>query len=176
MQGLAATARSMGQGLAEAWAPADLVRLMAQAVADFEALPDEATRAEFVSEPALIGDEAWDAAIAAYKEVLSATPNDPIAKIGLLNVQLLKRMDGADFESLISSANDSIESQLAAADAEFLMNQLTESFTRLTELVRVNSGKDRELVRDRLIELFEIAGPTDPAVISGRTALANALF
>lgn len=65
MQGLAATARSMGQGLAEDWAPADLVRLMAQAVADFEALPDEASRAEFVSEPALIGDEAWDAAIAA---------------------------------------------------------------------------------------------------------------
>lgn len=121
-----------------------------------------------------LGD--WDAAIAAYKEVLTATPNDPIAKIGLLNVQLLKRMDGADFESLITSADQSIESQLAAADAEFLLNKLPDAFSRLIELVRLNSGKERDQVRDRLIELFEIAGPTDPAVISGRTALANALF
>jgi hypothetical protein len=65
MQGLAATARSIGQGLAEGWPPADLVRLMAQAVADFEALPDDASRITFVAEPALIGDAAWDAAIAA---------------------------------------------------------------------------------------------------------------
>lgn len=121
-----------------------------------------------------LGD--WDAAIAAYKEVLTATPNDPIAKIGLLNVQLLKRMDGADFESLITSADQSIASQLAAADAEFLLNKLPDAFSRLIELVRLNSGKERDQVRDRLIELFEIAGPTDPAVISGRTALANALF
>ena len=121
-----------------------------------------------------LGD--WDAAIAAYKEVLTATPNDPIAKIGLLNVQLLKRMDGADLESLITSADQSIESQLAAADAEFLLNKLPDAFSRLIELVRLNSGKERDQVRDRLVELFEIAGPTDPAVISGRTALANALF
>lgn len=121
-----------------------------------------------------LGD--WDAAISAYREVLSASPNDPIAKIGLLNVQLLKRMDGVDLESLIAAADNSLESQLAAADAEFLMNQLTDSFNRLIELVRANSGKERDQVRDRLIELFEIAGPTDPAVISGRTALANALF
>jgi len=65
MQGLAATARSIGQGFAERWASGDLVRLMAQAVADFEALPDDASRAEFVEEPPLIGDAAWDAAIAA---------------------------------------------------------------------------------------------------------------
>lgn len=118
----------------------------------------------------------WDGAIAAYKLVLSSTPNDPIAKIGLLNVELLKRMDGLDFESAINTSDLEIPAQLTAADAEFLMNNYTQAFDRLIALVRNNSGKDRELVRDRLVELFEIAGPTDPAVISGRTALANALF
>lgn len=118
----------------------------------------------------------WDGAIAAYKTVLNSTPNDPIAKIGLLNVELLKRMDNQDFETVITNAAASIESQLLAADAEFLMNQYKEAFTRLIEVIRINSGKEREQVRDRLIELFEIAGPTDPAVIAGRTALANALF
>jgi putative thioredoxin len=118
----------------------------------------------------------WDGAIAAYKLVINSTPNDPIAKIGLLNVELLKRMDGIDFEAAISTASTDIPAQLTAADAEFLMNQYSQAFARLIELIRSNTGKDRDLVRDRLVELFEIAGPTDPAVISGRTALANALF
>lgn len=65
MQGLQATARSLGRGLAEGWPPADLVRLLAQAVDDFDALPDQASREAFVAEPALIGDAAWDAAMAA---------------------------------------------------------------------------------------------------------------
>lgn len=65
MQGLGATACSIGRGLAEGWSSADLVRLMAQAVTDFDALPDRASREAFISEPELIGDAAWDAAIAA---------------------------------------------------------------------------------------------------------------
>jgi putative thioredoxin len=118
----------------------------------------------------------WDAAIVAYKEVLTGTPNDPIAKIGLLNVELLKRMDGVDFQLAISDANSSIKSQLIAADAEFLLNDLRGAFNRLIELIRSNSGKERDLVRDRLVELFEIAGSTHPDVVSARTSLANALF
>lgn len=121
-----------------------------------------------------LGD--WDRAIAAYQELLSATPNDSIAKIGLLNVQLLKRMDGVDFAAAISTSINAIDSQLVAADAQFLMNDFAGSFNRLIELIRTNTGKEREIVRDRLVELFEIAGATNPAVISGRTALANALF
>lgn len=118
----------------------------------------------------------WDGAIAAYQLVLASTPNDAIAKIGLLNVQLLKRMDGVDFEASIKTSASDLESQLTAADAQFLMNDFAGAFNRLIELVKETSGKEREAVRDRLVELFEIAGPTDPAVVRGRTALANALF
>jgi hypothetical protein len=65
MSGLDATARAIGRGLASDWSTSDLVRLMAQAVADFTALPDEASRESFVAEPGLVGDQAWDAALAA---------------------------------------------------------------------------------------------------------------
>lgn len=65
MQGLGSTARSIGRGLTEGWPSADLVRLLAQAVTDFDALPDHASREAFISEPELIGDTAWDAAMAA---------------------------------------------------------------------------------------------------------------
>lgn len=118
----------------------------------------------------------WDGAIAAYQLVLASTPNDAIAKIGLLNVQLLKRMDGVDFEVAMNTSSSDLEPQLTAADAQFLMNDFAGAFSRLIELVKTTSGKEREQVRDRLLELFEIAGPTDPAVVRGRTALANALF
>lgn len=112
----------------------------------------------------------------AYQQVLASTPNDPIAKIGLLNVQLLKRMDGIDLEGALKASSDDLDSQLVAADAQFLMNDFDGSFNRLIEIIKVNSGKERDLVRDRLIGLFEIAGPAEPAVVRGRTALANALF
>jgi putative thioredoxin len=56
------------------------------------------------------------------------------------------------------------------------MNDLSGAFTRLIDLVKVTSGKEREQVRDRLVELFDIIGPTDPTVIKARTQLANALF
>jgi putative thioredoxin len=85
-------------------------------------------------------------------------------------------MDGIDFQLVISDANSTIESQFIAADAEFLLNDLRGAFNRLIELIRTNSGKERDLVRDRLVELFEIAGSTHPDVVSARTSLANALF
>ena len=118
----------------------------------------------------------WDSAAAAYQQVLAATPNDPIAKIGLLNVALLKRMDGVDLASAIANAGADIGSQLIAADAQLMQNDFAGAFSRLIELVKNTSGKEREQVRDRIIELFDIAGPTDPAVVKARTALANALF
>lgn len=118
----------------------------------------------------------WDGAIAAYQLVLASTPNDAIAKIGLLNVQLLKRMDGVDFEVAMNTSSSDLEPQLTAADAQFLMNDFAGAFSRLIELVKTTSGREREQVRDRLLEFFEIAGPTDPAVVRGRTSLANALF
>ncbi|MEN9741575.1 MAG: hypothetical protein RIR66_531 [Actinomycetota bacterium] len=142
----------------------------------------EVTEAPVISDPRFDAAEMaleqgnWDGAIAAYQLVLASTPNDAIAKIGLLNVQLLKRMDGVDFETAMNTSASDLESQLTAADAQFLMNDFAGAFNRLIELVKATAGKEREQVRDRLVELFEIAGPTDPAVVRGRTALANALF
>ena len=118
----------------------------------------------------------WDSALAAYQQVLATSPNDPIAKIGVLNVALLKRMDNVDLDSAIAKAGTDLESQFIAADAQFMQNDFAGAFARLIDLIKVSAGKEREQVRDRLIELFDIAGPTDPAVVKARTALANALF
>lgn len=118
----------------------------------------------------------WEGAIAAYKVILAATPGDSIAKIGLLNVQLMQRADGRDLESDADNKLVETEPRLAQADALFMMGTYDAAFEVLISHVRENSGADRDAARERLLELFEIAGPTDPAVIKGRSALTNALF
>jgi len=101
---------------------------------------------------------------------------DRIAKIGLLNVQLLQRTDGRELADDISNLTLETESVLRAADATFLLGEFTDAFALLIEHIKNSIGKDRDLARERLLELFEIAGPADPAVITGRSALTNALF
>jgi putative thioredoxin len=118
----------------------------------------------------------WDAAVIAYQEILSATPADSIAKIGLLNVKLLKRTDGRDLDADINALNLETESVLRAADATFLMGQFADAFALLIEHIKNSTGSDRDQTRERTLELFDIAGPADPAVIKGRSALTNALF
>ena len=117
----------------------------------------------------------WDAAIAAYKEVLKATPADAIARIGLLNAELMKRTDGMDFDAALAAQPSDVESSLAAADALFILNKYSESFAVLIAAIKVHVDS-RDVLRQRLLELFDIAGPTDPDVTKARTALANALF
>lgn len=118
----------------------------------------------------------WDAAVIAYQEILSATPADPIAKIGLLNVNLLKRTDGRDLAADTNALTLETESVLRAADATFLMGEFTDAFALLIEHIKNSVGADRDRTRERTLELFAIAGPADPAVIKGRSALTNALF
>ena len=51
-----------------------------------------------------------------------------------------------------------------------------QAFDRLIALIRETAGADRDAVRVRLLELFEIVGPADPAVLKARRDLMSALF
>jgi putative thioredoxin len=118
----------------------------------------------------------WEKAIAAYKEILSLTPGDAIAKIGLLNVNLLQRTDGRDLTADIENISLDTVAVLYAADATFLMSEFADAFALLIEHIKNVTGTERDQTRERILELFEIAGPTDPAVVKARIALTNALF
>ncbi len=118
----------------------------------------------------------WDEAISAYKELLQERPTDSLARIGLLNVELFKRLDEVDFDAALANAQSSVEAQLLAADCEFMLNEWANAFSRLISVVRDSSGADRDLAKARLLELFEIAGPHDAAVIKARVDLTSALF
>ena len=144
--------------------------------------------AEAVEEPVHPGLDAaydaveagdWPAAAAAYQSVLAANPKDPDAAAGLRLVSLYQRNDGVDpIASLHAAAQaaDDVPTQLAAADAEALNGDWSAAFDRLIGLVKRTAGDDRAVVRARVVEMFELAGPDEPSLSGARIALANALF
>mgnify|MGYP007062762364 CR=1 FL=1 len=57
-------AGAVARGLTEGWSDSDLVRILAQAMADFQRLPSTERRADFLQEPRVTGNLVWDAACA----------------------------------------------------------------------------------------------------------------
>lgn len=118
-------------------------------------------------------------AIQAYKNVLSDDPGNEEAKLGLAQAELLQRVQGIDPQQVRREAAEKpadVQSQITAADLDLVGGHVEDAFGRLIETVQRTVGDDRDTVRKRLLELFEVVGPEDPRVIAARRALARALF
>lgn len=123
-----------------------------------------------------VGD--YDAASAAYQAILNVEPANDQAQFALRQVALLKRLEALPADALQQAqmAPDDIDVQLAAADAEIGSHQVEAALARLIGLVKRATGDDRNRIRERLVEYFELLGPDDPRVGPARRDLANALF
>lgn len=119
----------------------------------------------------------WEAAKAAYQQVLDESPADADAAAGLVMVSLYARTEGRDTEADLATSIEpsDLSAQLAAADAQALVGDWTGCFARLIDVIKATSGDEREAARGRLLEMFTLADG-DPAVAPARTALASALF
>ncbi|MGW2645566.1 tetratricopeptide repeat protein [Streptomyces sp. NPDC001393] len=118
-------------------------------------------------------------AIRAYQNVLADDPAHPEAKLGLAQAELLQRVQGFDPQKVRQEAAEKpkdVDAQIAAADLDLVGGHVEDAFGRLIETVQRTVGDDRDTVRRRLLELFEVVGPEDPRVVGARRALARALF
>ncbi|MCM1972814.1 MULTISPECIES: tetratricopeptide repeat protein [Streptomyces] len=118
-------------------------------------------------------------AIRAYQNVLGDDPGNTEAKLGLAQAELLQRVQGADPQTVRKEAAErpgDPQAQIAAADLDLVGGHVEDAFGRLIETVQRTAGDDREAVRVRLLELFEVVGADDPRVAAARRALARALF
>ncbi|CUW31154.1 MULTISPECIES: tetratricopeptide repeat protein [Streptomyces] len=118
-------------------------------------------------------------AVRAYKNVLADDPAHPEAKLGLAQAELLQRVQGMDPQKVRQEAAEKpkdVAAQIAAADLDLVGGHVEDAFGRLIDTVQRTAGDDRDAVRLRLLELFEVVGPEDPRVVGARRALARALF
>lgn len=118
-------------------------------------------------------------AVQAYKNVLSDDPGNTEARLGLAQAELLQRVSAADPQRVREDAAGKpgdVQAQIAAADLDLVGGHVEDAFGRLIDTVQRTVGDDRDTVRLRLLELFEVVGADDPRVAAARRALARALF
>ncbi|HEX4429971.1 MAG TPA: tetratricopeptide repeat protein [Frankiaceae bacterium] len=113
-----------------------------------------------------------------FQTRLNEAPDDAEAKSGLAQVSLARRLtavDQADLQRRVQDGDTGRETRLQVADLLVASGDVDNGLAGLIDLVRTESGDEREEVRQRLLELFDVLGE-HPSVAPARRALANALF
>ena len=131
--------------------------------------------------------EAYDAieagdlprAIRAYETAIVQNPRDELAKAGLSQVRLLDRLASADagaVRAAAAAAPQDVAAQLAVADLDLAGGHVDDAFARLLDLFATVFGADRDPIRARLLEYFDIVGVDEPSVAVARRRLASLLY
>jgi putative thioredoxin len=120
-----------------------------------------------------------DGAATAYQQALKQNPADADAELGLAQVGLMQRTDGADLQAARAAAAEhptDVAAQGLVADLDVLGGHVEDAFLRLLDLVRATAGDEREQAKNHLLQLFAVVGSHDERVRKARTALMSALF
>ena len=160
-------AREAGLGVAGASAQPD-----GDVAAAEPELPDDP---RFDAAEAALAEGDYDSARQRFQEILDVEPANEAARLALLQVGLLARLDGmADVPT--DPGADDVPGQLGAADLAFAADDADTALRRLLDLLSRTAGDDRDAVRQRLIEYFDLLGADDPRVGPARREMARALF
>jgi putative thioredoxin len=121
----------------------------------------------------------YSGAAMAYRNWLQRDPNEPLAKIGLAQCELMVRISALDPALTLKNADarpDSLSDQMMAADIEIAQGKSKNAFDRLLNCVTKMRGEDREKAKAHLLTLFQLVDPRDPDLVKARQLLASALF
>lgn len=126
-----------------------------------------------------IAAQDYDTAIAEYKTAIAQNPRDDLAVAGLAQVSLLARLEGTSADSVRAAASfapTDTQAQLLVADLDLAGGHFEDAFDRLLALFPTLDPADKEQVRTRLLDYFEIAGVDDPRVMAARRRLTGLLY
>jgi thioredoxin len=121
----------------------------------------------------------FDAAARAFEAELAQSPGDAVAKTGLAQVNLIRRVNSYDEPGVRRAAAEhpsDPDAQAKVADIDLAAGRVDEAFDRLLGVIRRTSGEDRDKARVHLVSLFEIFPPRDPRVSKARSTLSALLF
>ncbi|WP_238423641.1 tetratricopeptide repeat protein [Gordonia sp. 'Campus'] len=125
---------------------------------------------------AKLNDGDFDGALADYRAVAEAEPDNVEAASAARNLEFILRAQAHDPAIVETASPRDVDAQLAAADVLLLSQQPEAAFDRIIDVVRVTNGEERTRARTRLLELFELFDPAEPFVVSARRKLASALY
>ncbi len=118
-------------------------------------------------------------AIKEYETAIAQNPRDHLAVAGLAQVSLLARLATLSDDSARAAAvaePDSVAASLDVADLDMSGGQFGDAFARLLDLFPSLDAADKNVVRIRILDYFEIAGAEDPRVIAARRRLTGLLY
>ncbi|MDQ1562455.1 MAG: putative thioredoxin [Actinomycetota bacterium] len=118
-------------------------------------------------------------AVAEYKTAIAQNPRDALAVAGLAQVSLLQRLDGVAADDIRSAATadpTSVQAVLALADLELSSGDSDAALNRLLDLFPTLDAAEKNTVRTRLLDYFEILGTDAPLVVAARRRLTGLLY
>lgn len=121
----------------------------------------------------------FDAAASAYRTAIAQDPRDSLAVAGLAQANLLGRLQGKTLEGVrnaAAAAPDDLGAQLDVADLDLSGGHIDDAFDRLLTVFPKLDADGKLLVRERLLELFEVVGTDEPRVMAARRRLTNLLY
>jgi putative thioredoxin len=118
----------------------------------------------------------YEEAIAQYEAALLESPADSLAKAGLAQAKLLLRTEGIDFEQVLTSNPTDLAQTLLKADACVAVGHAAEGYSTILTRFATADKADREALRLRLLELFEVSPPDAPELALARRQLAVLLY
>ena len=118
-------------------------------------------------------------AIAAYEKALKQDPSDSMARAGLAQTHLMARASKLNPAAVVARAHGAstdLDAALDLADLDLIGGATASALDRLTGLLPAADAETKERLRARLVEYFEVIGPTDPLVMKARQKLALYLY
>lgn len=157
----------------------------AQPVAQASPAPDDAAgqapqaNPRFAKADAALEAGDFQGALAEFDALLKETPGDAEVLAGRAQAALLVRSASFKPEEIVRRANEAptdVAAQLDAADLEVISGRYEEAFDRLLGLAGELPAEERDAIRVRLLELFEVVGRAEKVVLRARRRLASVLF
>ncbi|MEA9986291.1 tetratricopeptide repeat protein [Subtercola sp. RTI3] len=121
----------------------------------------------------------YKGAIAEYEKAIAQSPRDALAMAGLAQVKLLDRLDGQSLDEIRSAgaANPTdMDAQLLVADLDVSGGHVDDAFDRILTLFAKADQATKDVLRARLLELFEVVGTDDARVTAARRRLTMLLY
>jgi putative thioredoxin len=125
---------------------------------------------------ALVDSGEVDKAHELLTKLKTENPKDAPTSALLAQVNLMKRTMDCDHEAILASQPTTFEEAIMLADVLIAIGDFPSGFEIMLSLYPQVQPENKEIVKARMLEYFEIGGPKDESVKSARARLATLIY